>query len=79
VGLDKSMNSKVVTDQVRNRAICDDFVSITSDDQVESVTVEMSGTVDMLREAEGMEDRLKLDGCRVCCYIGVNVKVSHYK
>ena len=43
------------------------------------MTVEMSGTVDVLRKAEGMENGLEFDCFRIRRYISVDIKVSHHK
>ena len=48
MSLDESMDSKVVADQIGDQAIRDDLVGIASDNQIERVTVEMSGAVDVL-------------------------------
>jgi hypothetical protein len=47
------MDSEVITDQIGDRAIRDDFtVSIASNNQVERVTVEMGVTIDVLGKAK---------------------------
>ncbi len=72
----KSMYSKLFTDEIRGVAMHDKVISKTGENQIKEVTRDMSQRGDMLAHAEGIKSSKELTTNRTYIVIDINIKIT---